>query len=93
MGGNGVNGSMKVLAFVGSILGGFIGIIAIIHTTVYSPITKALADEIVKREVADVNMQKDIRDAIDKQQKTNQETAVVMAKILTKLETIEKAVR
>ena len=82
----------KTITFVGGIIGGVLSIIVIIYTIVYAPLNKAVAEERDKRETTDITIQQTIKETIDYQQENNQKTAVVLERILTKLEAIEKKV-
>jgi len=88
------SGVMKILTFIGSILGGFLAVSLAINTLVYCPLNKAIAAETTKREEA-ICLESKLRfdedtincDKADKrfeeQLKTNQRILVMLARIET----------
>ena len=83
---NGTSDAIKVITFAAAILGSAITIYSVFH----APLAKAIAEETSCRQVADTKLSDALTEAIVTQQKTNEVTNVLLAKIVTKLEYIEK---
>lgn len=60
------SGTMKILLFVGSILGSFIAVTLAINSLVYVPLNTAIAQEVTKRENT-VSIEAEKRDKTDKE--------------------------
>ena len=75
----------KLLTFVGSLLGSFLGVTLAIYQLVYAPLSKALATECEKRESSDTKIQVELTTNIKEQMLTNQRILVMLARIETKI--------
>lgn len=87
--GNGTTTTIKVIMFVLAVLGSGITVYSVFHV----PLVRAVEEERSCRQIEDIRLTSALTDAIQEQQKTNETTNVILAKLLTKVEYIERAVK
>ena len=87
--GNGTKSAITIVLFVGAILGSAITIYSVFHV----PLVRAIEEEKEYRQEKDVELQRQLTEAIQEQQKTNEKTNVLLNVIATKLEYIQEKVR
>ena len=59
------SGVMKVVMALGSVLGGFLAVTAMLNTLIYCPLNNAIAAEVTKRETVDAQIKSDIKEVTD----------------------------
>ncbi len=86
---NGTKSAIAVIVFITVILGSAITIYSVFH----APLARALEEEKTVRQKMDTEITKQLTDAVTAQQKTNETTNILLAKITTQLSYIERAVK
>jgi hypothetical protein len=99
-----MSGAMKILLFIGSVLGGFLAVTLAINTLVYTPLNTAIAQEVTKRELAveeeakcrigiEKEIRQEVRDGLDSQSIINQQILLGITEIKGDIKLIKATIR
>ena len=83
------NGTMKIIGFAVSILGGGI----LIYNSFHVPLARAITSECEARTVCDKEISDKLTEAVLDQKEVNQQILISLAKLDTKMEYIKQKVR
>ena len=79
--GNGTSGAIKIILFVGAVLGTGITIYSVFH----APLVQAIAQESTIRQEKDDKLEKELNLCVREQMITNQQILVTLAEIKTEI--------